>query len=59
MKSLVYAIDTIGYDFRTQAERDGFRQQMDNAEVGRTPPDDDNPEGAPFSPRRTLTIPIS
>jgi cyanobactin maturation PatA/PatG family protease len=51
MKSLVYAIGTIGYDFRTEAERDGFRQQMDNAEVGRTPPDDDNPEGAPiFAP---------
>lgn len=51
MKSLVYAIGTIAYDFRTEAERDGFRQQMDTAEVGRTPPDDDNPEGAPiFAP---------
>ncbi|MGH4003111.1 MAG: S8 family serine peptidase [Pseudonocardiaceae bacterium] len=51
MKSLVYAIGTIGYDFQTDAQRDGFRQQMDSFEVGRTPPDDDNPEGAPiFAP---------
>lgn len=51
MTSLVYAIGTIAYDFRTEAVRDGFRQQMDTAEVGRTPPDDDNPEGAPiFAP---------
>jgi cyanobactin maturation PatA/PatG family protease len=50
-KSLVYAIGTISYDFGTDAQRDGFRQQMDTAEVGRTPPDDDNPEGAPiFAP---------
>ncbi|SHN88969.1 cyanobactin maturation protease, PatA/PatG family, partial [Geodermatophilus obscurus] len=25
---LIYAIGTIGYDFRTEANRDGFRQQM-------------------------------
>jgi cyanobactin maturation PatA/PatG family protease len=51
MKSLVYAIGTVGFDFRTEAERDVFRQQMDTAEVGRTPPDENNPEGAPiFAP---------
>ncbi|MQA02535.1 MAG: S8 family serine peptidase [Streptosporangiales bacterium] len=28
-KSLVYVIGTIGFDFRTEARRDSFRQQMD------------------------------
>ena len=54
MKSLVYAIDTIGYDFRTEAERDGFRQQMDNAEVGRTRPTMITRRGA-ISPRQPIS----
>jgi cyanobactin maturation PatA/PatG family protease len=32
---LIYALGTIGYDFRTEAQRDGFRQQMLEFEVGR------------------------
>jgi hypothetical protein len=32
--SYVYAIGSIGYDFGTEARRDGFIQQMDGIEVG-------------------------
>lgn len=32
---LIYALGTVGYDFRTEAQRDGFRQQMKEFEVGR------------------------
>ncbi len=31
---LIYALGTIGYDFRTEAQRDGFRQQMKEFKVG-------------------------
>lgn len=31
---LIYALGTIGYDFRTEAQRDGFRQQMREFQVG-------------------------
>jgi cyanobactin maturation PatA/PatG family protease len=31
---LIYALGTIGYDFRTEAQRDGFRQQMKEFQVG-------------------------
>ncbi|GJF01569.1 cyanobactin maturation protease PatG family protein [Pseudonocardia sp. D17] len=33
--ALVYALGAVGYDFRTEAERDGFRQQMKEFEIGR------------------------
>lgn len=46
--SLVYAIGTIGFDFRTEARRDSFRQQMDPVSV----PDPENPD-------RTLTAPAN
>jgi hypothetical protein len=39
---LIYALGTIGYDFRTEAQRDGFRQQMKEFEVGR------NEDGVPI-----------
>ena len=31
---LIYALGNIGYDFRTQAQRDGFSQQMKEFKVG-------------------------
>lgn len=39
---LIYALGTVGYDFRTEAQRDGFRQQMKEFEVGR------NEDGVPI-----------
>jgi cyanobactin maturation PatA/PatG family protease len=41
-RQLIYALGTIGYDFRTEAQRDGFRQQMKEFEVGR------NEDGVPI-----------
>jgi hypothetical protein len=39
---LIYALGTISYDFRTEAQRDGFRQQMREFEVDR------NADGVPI-----------
>jgi cyanobactin maturation PatA/PatG family protease len=38
MKSNIYAIGTIGFDFGTEARRDSFRQLMPRAELGTSPP---------------------
>lgn len=46
-QGLVYALGTIGFDYRTEARRDGFAQQMSDFEVRRTEPDDQNPYGVP------------
>lgn len=42
-RSYVYAIGSIGYDFGTEARRDGFRQQMDELELEGIPALDQSP----------------
>jgi len=51
-KSLVFAIGTIGYDFGTEARRDGFKQLMPRVTIDGTPyvPEDRPPDRAPFPP---------
>jgi cyanobactin maturation PatA/PatG family protease len=45
---LVYALGKVGFDFRSEAIRDGFRQQMVGFTAGRTEPDEQNPDGVPI-----------
>lgn len=47
-RSYIYAIGNIGYDFGTEARRDGFRQQMDEVELEGIPALDQSPPGVLF-----------